>query len=366
LWLVKGGAGSFSARSSGLTILIDSAIPKGVSPIHLDWILAFNTLSSLFDLFLAKVHLAVGIDRKAFMSKITLFALAIGCAVLTSSPLYSQDSDAKRKMGVVAGPAKVQLKDVAQIEVPVGFSFLDGNSYRALKKKAGEPVYGNEMGLLASTNDDWAVIFRFTDSGFVKDDDKNNLNADKILDSIKRGTAEANKERAKNGLAILEVVGWEQPPRYDETTHNLEWCIRGTSDDHPILNYNTRLLGRKGYMSAVLIVDPEKFSATMPAYRNLLANYSFQTGQSYAEFRPGDKVAKYGLAALILTGGAVGAAKLGLFAWLAVFFKKGLKFIIIAVVAIIASIKKVLAKIFGRRQTSTLSIAVDLGFGLWG
>jgi uncharacterized membrane-anchored protein len=284
------------------------------------------------------------------MSKITLVSLAIGCAVLTSFPTHAQNS--KRKMGVVEGPAKVQLKDVAQLEVPVGFSFIDGNSYRELLKKAGEPVSGNEMGLLASTNDDWAVIFRFTDSGYVKDDDKNSLNADKILDSIKRGTAEANKERARNGNPTIEVVGWEQPPKYDDSTHNLEWCIRGISEDHPILNYNTRLLGRKGYMSAVLIVDPDKFSATMPAYRNLLANYAFQTGQSYAEFRPGDKVAKYGLAALVVGGAAVGAAKLGLFTSLLLVFKKAFKLVIVAVVAIIASIKKFFAKIFGRRQTN--------------
>jgi uncharacterized membrane-anchored protein len=287
------------------------------------------------------------------MSKITLVSLAIGFAVFSSPPLRAQDSNAKRKMGVVEGPAKVQLKDVAQIEVPVGFSFIDGESYRALLKKSGEPVSGNEMGLLASTNEDWAVIFRYTDSGYVKDSDKDNLNADKILDSIKRGTAEANKERAKNGVATVEVVGWEQPPSYDEKTHNLEWCIRGTSEDHPILNYNTRMLGRKGYMSVLLIVDPEKFSATMPAYRNLLANYSFQTGQSYAEYRPGDKVAKYGLAALVVGGAAVGAAKLGLFTSLLLLFKKGFKLVIVAVVAIIASIKKLFAKIFGRRQTST-------------
>ena len=119
------------------------------------------------------------------------------------------------------------------------------------------------------------------------------------------------------------------------------------------MNYNTRLLGRKGVMEVVLIVDADKLPQTLPAFRSLLANYSFQTGQNYAEYRPGDKVAKYGLAALVLGGAAVGAAKLGLFAWLAVFFKKGLKFVIIAVVAIIASIKKVLAKIFGRRQSST-------------
>lgn len=288
------------------------------------------------------------------MSKITLFALAIGCAVLTSSPLYAQDSAAKRT-GVLEGPAKAQLQDIAQIDVPAGYEFIDGKRTRALLKAEGEPVSGRELGLLSpiSTNEQWSVMFEFDNSGYVKDDDKNQLDADKLLAAIKHGTEQANKERVRHGNPPLVIVGWEQPPKYDEATHNLEWAIRATTGDQAILNYNTRLLGRKGVMEVVLIVDADKLPQTLPAFRSLLANYSFQTGQNYAEYRPGDKVAKYGLAALILTGGAVGAAKLGLFAWLAVFFKKGLKFIIIAVVAIIASIKKFLGKIFGRRQSST-------------
>jgi uncharacterized membrane-anchored protein len=287
------------------------------------------------------------------MSKITLFALAIGCTVITSSPLNAQTSDAKRKLGLIQGPARANLKDIAQVEVPEGYVFIDGNGLRLLLKKAGEPTSGNELGLLRPTNHSWSVIFEFSADGYVKDDEKNNLDADKILASIKAANAEANKERVRNGNAPLEVVGWEQPPKYDETSHNLEWCIRGTSEDRAILNYNTRLLGRKGVMEVVLIVDPEKLPETMPAFRNVLANYSFQTGQKYAEYRPGDKVAKYGLAALVLGGATVGAVKLGLFSGLLLLFKKAFKLVIVAVVAIIASIKKLFGKIFGRRQTST-------------
>jgi len=287
------------------------------------------------------------------MSKITLFALAVSCTVFSSSPLHAQTSDAKRKLGLIGGPAKAKLKDIAQVDVPEGYVFIDGNGLRALLKRAGEPTSGNELGLLRPTNHSWSVMFEFSPDGYVKDDEKNSLNADKILADIKAGNAEANKERVKNGNPPLEVVGWEQPPKYDETTHNLEWCIRATSEDHAILNYNTKLLGRKGVMEVVLIVDPEKLHETMPDFRNVLANYSFQTGQTYAEYRPGDKVAKYGLAALVVGGAAVGALKLGLFSWLFLFLKKGLKFVIVAVVAVVAAIKKIFAKIFNRRQTST-------------
>src|SRR5262249_13164281 len=153
-----------------------------------------------------------------------------------------------------------------------------------------------------STNKQWSVIFEFNDIGYVKDTDKDDLtkNADKLLAAIKRGNAQANKERERNGNPPLEIVGWETPPRYDPTTHNLEWCIRAPSAGKAILNYNTRLLGRKGVMEVVLVVDPEDLESTLPEFRKLLTGYTFDTGQTYAEFRSGDKVAKYGLAALVL------------------------------------------------------------------
>jgi uncharacterized membrane-anchored protein len=46
----------------------------------------------------------------------------------------------------------------------------------------------------------------------------------------------------------------------------------------------------------------------------------------------------------------VGAAKLGLLAWLGVFLKKGGKLIIIAFVAVIGFFKKQFARLFGRKD----------------
>ena len=274
----------------------------------------------------------------------------LGAAVLclaAVSPSIAQD---KSKLKVIHGPATAPLKNIAQVTVPVGYQMYDGATTRALMKAEGEPTSGNELGMYMPTNGNWSVIFEFDDVGYVKDDEKDKLDADKLLSAIKRGTEEANKERVSAGHAPLVIVGWEVPPKYDPQTHNLEWAIRATSEDQPILNYNTRLLGRKGVMEAVLIVEPAKLEATLPEFRKMLTGYSFQSGQSYAEFRSGDKVAKYGLAALVLGGAAVGAAKLGLFAWVAVLLKKGWKLIIIAVGAVAGAIKKVFAKIKGSQQ----------------
>ena len=99
-----------------------------------------------------------------------------------------------------------------------------------------------------------------------------------------------------------------------------------------------------------MIVEPDQLQKTLPAFRNVLADYSFQSGESYAEYRSGDKIAKYGLAALVVGGTAVGAVKLGLFAWLAVLLKKAGKLIIVAAVAVVAFFKKVLGKLFGGKS----------------
>lgn len=103
-------------------------------------------------------------------------------------------------------------------------------------------------------------------------------------------------------------------------------------------------------MEVVLVCDPAELQKHLPTFNEVLAGYNYSTGESYAEYKPGDKVAKYGLGALVLGGAAVGAAKLGLLAWLGVFFKKAGKLVIIIVVAVAALFKNIFVKIFNRNR----------------
>ena len=277
--------------------------------------------------------------KRMFYSRLLL--MATFCLAFANLELQGQDSQAKPKFNLLRGPTKAPLGKVAQVDLPIGYVFLDGKDYQKLLRAEGEPVSGNELGLMRATNENWSVVFEFSDIGYVKDDEKDKLDPDKLLASIRRNNDEANKERVRAGNPPLEVIGWEIPPKYDATTHNLEWAIRGAVEGQPILNYNTRLLGRKGVMEVVLIVKPDQLTETLPTFRNLLAGYSFQTGNSYAEYRPGDKIAKYGLGALVVGGAAVGAAKLGLFTWLLVFIKKAWKLVVVAFVAVVSFLKKI-------------------------
>jgi len=277
----------------------------------------------------------------------SILAGMLGCLLL--APMLPAQERGK-KDGLLEGPGVGKLGNVAQIEVPAGFIFLDGKTTRAMMKKSGDPVSGNELGFMRNTNGGWAVYFEFEDIGYVKDDDKDNLNAAEILDSYRRGTAAGNKTREAAGQPPIEIVGWDQEPKYDPETHNLTWCLRATSEGHAFVNFKTKLLGRKGVMEVVLACDPDDLPKTLPEFKGLLAKHKFQTGESYAEYRPGDKVAKYGLAALVVGGATVGAMKLGLLGPVILFFKKAWKLVVVAFVAVIAFFKKMFGSLFGKKD----------------
>jgi len=246
----------------------------------------------------------------------------------------------------VVGPVSADMNN-ATFQVPKDYLFTDGNGARTLLEAMGNIANGSEQGLLMAPDREWFVVFEFNDDGYVKDDDKDELDADKMLKAIQAGNEAANEERQRRGIPALHVLGWEQPPRYNETTHNLEWATRAESEGGLSVNYNTRLLGRRGVMEVTLVCDPTILAATLPHYQEVLGSFNYRSGETYAEYRQGDKLAQYGLAALVLGGAAAGAAKLGLFAWLLAFAKKGWKLIAIGVAAVAAGI----AKLFGRRQT---------------
>ena len=120
------------------------------------------------------------------------------------------------------GPSEADVGTYAKVKVPEGFIFTAGEGTRKLLEAMGNPTNGDELGFLAPTNMQWFVVFEFSSVGFVKDDDKDKLDPQKLLATIKRGTEQGNRMRAKMGSAPMHIVGWETPPTYNQQTHNLE------------------------------------------------------------------------------------------------------------------------------------------------
>jgi uncharacterized membrane-anchored protein len=232
------------------------------------------------------------------------------------------------------------LGTLAEINIPQDYVFAGASDTKILMEAMQNPVTGTELGFLAPPKLQWFIVFEYDDTGYIRDDEKNTLDAAAMLKSFKASNANGNKERVKRGWPELEIIGWEQPPHYDEKTHNLVWAIRGQTEGKPLINYNTRILGRGGVMRVTLVTDPEQLPNTLPKFKTALTGFSYKAGQKYAEYRQGDKLAQYGLSALVVGGATAAAVKSGAF--------KGLwKIVGVAVIASLGFLKK----LFGGRKS---------------
>jgi uncharacterized membrane-anchored protein len=244
------------------------------------------------------------------------------------------------------GPTTGKLGDIAEISIPEGYAFADKDGAIKILQMTENIPSGRELGVVVSKQSSWFMIFEFRDSGYVKDDEGSKLDAQAILKSLQEGTDEANSERAKHGWKPIHVAGWQRAPYYDPQTHNLTWATLVRGDDPQeggSVNHEIRILGRRGTMDVDLIASPTDYASLTGTFNTLISGFHYTQGNRYSDFAKGDKVAEYGLTALILGGGAAVALKTGLLA-------KFWKFIVMGIVAIGAAIKKLFQKIFGKEE----------------
>ena len=243
-----------------------------------------------------------------------------------------------QKLAWQRAPGEGTIGSKAKIRIPEGYSFLDERNTRRFLELMGNPPRDNHY-LIAPANLDWFAVFSFDPVGYVKDDEK--IDAAALLDSLKKGDEPSNEERKRLGMSPIYTDGWHVPPHYDSGNKRLEWGMRLRDERGGVhVNYTSRLLGRSGVMSAVLVSSPQTLNDDMKAFNGALAGYQFNAGEQYAEFKSGDKIAEYGLGALVLGGAGAVAYKLGFLGTLGVFFKKFFKFIIAGVVALAVGIRK--------------------------
>ena len=247
----------------------------------------------------------------------------------SGSPSAEENPLAKLKW--IVGPAEVTVAGQAKLAVPEGYVYLEPPEAKKFADLSQNPSDGTES-LIAPDDLRWFAVFEFADVGYVKDDET--IDAAAILKSVQDGTEASNTERRSRGWPEMHVTGWKFEPRYDTSTKRLEWAIVGESEGESSINFNTRLLGRKGVTSAVLVASNEDLDAATAEFKKVLTGFEYQSGQRYADVQEGDKIAEYGLAALIAGGAAAVATKKGFWGVLAGFFAAAWKFVIAGVLAI--------------------------------
>ena len=235
----------------------------------------------------------------------------------------------------------------ATLHVKPGFRYLGHDVARkVLEDYWGNPPDDDVLGLLVPDNaalgadHSWAVVVTYADEGHVSDEDAAKVDYDQVMKEMKESAAEANAERKEQGYSAVDIVGWAQPPRYDAASKRIYWARELDFKDAAAhtLNYDIRVLGREGYLSMNAVADMADMNMVQAGMGQVLPMAEFDAGKRYADYQPGkDKLAAYGLAALV--GGGI-AAKAGLFAKLGVFLLAFKKVIIAGVVGVGALAKK--------------------------
>lgn len=281
-------------------------------------------------------------------------------AVLTPEEQAEQDTFVKEANALLGtlnpqyGEIKIASAGVT-LNLPENFYYLDtANSRTVLEKAWGNPPDESILGMIfeADThafNNDYAVVITFDASGYVSDEDAQDLDFSKMLKTMQKDTNASNPARIAEGYDKLELVGWADTPNYDAADNRLSWAksIRFGDSETNTLNYNLRFLGRKGVLEFNYVAEEsalEMIKSTMP---NLIQMASFDEGHRYSDFNATtDKIASYGVAGLI-AGGLV-AKKVGLLAVLLLFLKKGW----ILILAGLALGKRFLGGMFKRKENN--------------
>jgi uncharacterized membrane-anchored protein len=269
--------------------------------------------------------------------------VALVLAGCVASSAYAQEPMPE---GWAAGPSLGRLGDLATVSVPEGYMFLDAKATRKFLEDGQNIPGGDELGAVFRPlpgKDYWFAIFSYDDTGHIDDSEKNSIDADALLKTLKEGNRRGNEERRKRGWDTLELDGWHQRPFYDPATNNLTWSTSVSSNGSKAVNHSVRLLGRTGNMSVQLVADSATVNTATQEFNNVLNGYSYNSGKRYAEFQKGDKLAGYGLTALIAGGVGAAAVKTGL-------LQKLWKGIILLIVGALAAVKKLFASVFGKKE----------------
>lgn len=233
--------------------------------------------------------------------------------------------------------------NVATLNVPDTFYYLNASD----SKKVLEEIWGNPpsqsagiLGMLFPANTtpfeaaSWGVTIEYLEDGYVEDNDANTIDYDELLSQMQEETQLASEQRVEQGYEPISLLGWAAAPYYDETSNKLHWAKElqfGDSQQHT-LNYNIRILGRKGILVLNFIAGMEQLDEVNQNLQQVLNIAEFNDGSKYEDFDPEiDEYAAYGIGALV--AGKM-ATKAGIFAAALIFLKKFGVFILLGLGAI--------------------------------
>lgn len=249
---------------------------------------------------------------------------------------------------------------IATLNLSPAYRYLEpAQSKVVLEQLWGNPDAGDTLGMIFPSNagptapTSWAVVITFSEDGYVKDEEAEKIKYDDLLKEMQQNTAAESKERVAQGYDSIQLVGWAEPPHYDKASHKLYWAqnLKFGKTEENTLNYNIRVLGRRGVLVLNAVSALGQKDIVAAGMQDVLKQVDFSEGHRYSEFVPGvDKVAAYGIGALIL--GKV-ALKVGFLKGFLALLIAGKKVIILGAVAVASFFKR----LFKRKQVGESSLS---------
>ena len=287
----------------------------------------------------------------------SLFRAATAALLLSAGFASAQDSEQAFLASLQYRDGLVTLPQAqASLTLNDEFRFLGHEDARAvLEDYWGNPEDTSVMGLLVpkadplGTEHSWVVVLSYSDEGYVSDEDAAEIDYDELLADMQEETLAANDELSDMGYPTSQLIGWAKPPLYDAVNKRLHWAqhIQFEGNDNGTLNYDIRVLGRKGYLSMMAVSDISDLSRVDAGMTDVLQMAKFDPGLAYADFNETtDRTAAYGLAALV--GGGL-AAKTGLLAKIGLLLAKGWKLLLILGAGLVVGVRK----LFGGKDERT-------------
>ncbi len=283
---------------------------------------------------------------------------ALALALVAPGMVWAQDDGGDAQAAKLVSSLHFRQGDVAlaqadaHLNLGSQFRFLDTpDARKVLEDLWGNPPDDSVLGMVVpasvplDSEHSWAVVLTESDDGHVSDEDAAETDYPKLLKQMQEDTEDENAERTKAGYPALHLVGWAEPPHYDSANKKLYWARELSADgaDQHSLNYDIRVLGRSGYLSMNAVAGMNDVAAVKAGMQELLPMVDFDPGKRYADYdAKTDKLAAYGVAALI--GGGI-AAKAGLFAKIGALLLAGKKLVVL----LLAAIAGVWRKFFGKK-----------------
>lgn len=281
--------------------------------------------------------------------------------ILASPFSFAQEQPAGEEKRITAEEFLASLKfqqgkitlpnNVATLNIPKTFRYLaPDDTERVLTMAWGNPSGSGTLGMIFPSDagpldeNGWGVVLTYDDSGYVSDKDADEIDYKELLSGMQEESQADNEERAKLGYSTVDLVGWAEQPAYDSSTHKMYWAkeLRFEGNDFNTLNYNVRVLGRSGVLVLNAVAGMNQLGQVKNSMKDVTAFTNFLPGHRYEDFDAStDRVAEYGIAALI--GGAA-AAKIGLFAKIGALLIAAKKFLIIGLIAVVAVITSLVRK----------------------